>query len=516
MKYYYCRHCKITVESEDIFCGNCGTKIILENDFTYLKYFLQEAVFFYQSAIEPLRIIPGLQDELKKYIIFDLFKIASICGYADKPINSKEYVALLFMTSVVLNGGNKLINIISDFEKLKKLEEQIVSDPKIIDLKDQVAKTIKTSNSATLQTMIYLKELDLKTGNNLSEKMANSLYRVASVIVKADGTVTAQEKASLEYLAKLIYSTNKSPNSSLLSKTCKGFSCKGTKGLNKMVSVTKNLEETIKELNGLVGMENIKKEVSTLMNFIKAEKTRLERGLSNHSLSLHAVFFGPPGTGKTTVARILGSIYRNLGVLTKGHLVETDRSGCVAGYVGQTALKMDEVVNSALDGVLFIDEAYSLSNNDNKDFGHEAIDVLLKRMEDYRDRLVVVVAGYPDEMQKFIQSNPGLKSRFTKYFNFDHYNPDELFEMFNKFCSDSNFKVSTNAQEKTKILLKNNWEKRDKFFGNGRLVRNIFEKTLEHQANRIASIVPLTDEVLTTIEEDDVIDDKHLSLLSDT
>ncbi|MDJ0732885.1 MAG: AAA family ATPase [Nostocaceae cyanobacterium] len=267
----------------------------------------------------------------------------------------------------------------------------------------------------------------------------------------------------------------------------------------------KNLDAVLNKLNDLVGMENIKQEVNTLINFLKIQQIRQEQGLNNISVTLHSVFCGPPGTGKTTIARLMGEIYRELGILSKGHLVETDRSGLVAGYVGQTAIKVDELVESALDGVLFIDEAYALAPEGSRnDFGHEAIDILLKRMEDYRDKLVVIVAGYADEMSRFIDANPGLQSRFNKYFYFEDYKPKELLSIFLNVCGHNNYKVAQTTEEILMHKFTSLYENRDKNFGNGRLVRNIFDKTIEKQANRVVKLSELSKEKIMAILPEDI------------
>ncbi|MBW4602846.1 MAG: AAA family ATPase [Calothrix sp. FI2-JRJ7] len=265
------------------------------------------------------------------------------------------------------------------------------------------------------------------------------------------------------------------------------------------------LEAISNKLNHLVGMQNVKNEVNTLINFLKIQKLREEKGLNKISVTLHSVFCGPPGTGKTTVARLMGEIYHELGILSKGHLIETDRSGMVAGYVGQTAVKVNNLIESALDGVLFIDEAYALkSQGSGNDFGQEAIDTLLKRMEDHRDRLVVIVAGYADEMSRFINSNPGLQSRFNKYFYFDDYEPQELLSIFEEVCQKNHFNLNEASREGLLNKFQDLYTTRDKNFGNGRLVRNIFEKTIEKQANRLVMLSGVSKEEMMTIMPEDI------------
>lgn len=271
-----------------------------------------------------------------------------------------------------------------------------------------------------------------------------------------------------------------------------------------------SLEKVVEELNSLVGLENVKRDVAELVNLLKVQQKRTKQGMKNIEITLHTVFLGPPGTGKTTVARLLGRIFKHLDFLSKGQLIETDREGMVAGYVGQTATKVDAIVEESKGGVLFIDEAYALSQNImGNDYGAEAVNTLLKRMEDFREDLAVVVAGYDEPMQIFIDSNPGLRSRFNRYFHFDHFNTTELFSIFEINCKKADFILTEEAKEKLKDTFEMLYEKRDDSFGNARVIRNLFEKCIQKQANRIVKIKRVTKKALRTLTEEDIPEPKE-------
>ncbi|HFI0188063.1 TPA: AAA family ATPase [Streptococcus suis] len=275
-------------------------------------------------------------------------------------------------------------------------------------------------------------------------------------------------------------------------------------GSEETSSVTvETIEEALDQIDQLIGLDAVKKEVHNLTNLLRLNKMRQERGFKTLKTSNHLVFLGNPGTGKTTVARFIAKIYKSLGILSEGQLIEVDRVDLVAGYVGQTAIKTREVIDKALGGILFIDEAYTLAKG-GTDFGQEAIDTILKAMEDKRDDFVVIVAGYSDPMNNFLESNPGLRSRFNKLIHFPDYTAEELLEIFNSYCQTNEMRISSDASLILKHYLQEICDKKPPNFANGRAVRNIFETSLSLQANRLAQKEQINDDELMLITAEDL------------
>ena len=326
-------------------------------------------------------------------------------------------------------------------------------------------------------------------------KYMRLMYDYSAALANIDGKLTPSEVQWLQYLERHI-GNNRTPlrRPGAVKCSARTLNYKNTplqSAVDKLTPVKRNAPgstgEAVRKLDSLIGLSTVKREVITFHNFLRVQNERKKKGFSVPPTSYHLVFSGNPGTGKTTIARIMAEIFRDLGVLAKGHLVEATRADLVAGYMGQTAIKTNKVIDSALDGVLFIDEAYTLSRSAENDYGQEAIDTLLKRMEDDRDRLVVIIAGYTDEIKKFVNSNPGLSSRFNRYIEFPDYSEDELAQIFRGLLAKYDYKMGEAATLAMKQCIATAVRNKDSRFGNGRYVRNLFEKVIEKQANRLAA-----------------------------
>jgi len=338
--------------------------------------------------------------------------------------------------------------------------------------------------------------------------------RLANLIIKSDGLTTPDETNTLLKLQAELSQVLRPVKKPTSAETGQAIAIPGRSSgpVSDKTVVThperpaaERLAEAFAELDSLIGIETVKERVRSLSNFLQLQRQRQNAGLTTMPISLHMAFVGNPGTGKTTVARIVGQILGAMGILSSGHLVETDRSGLVAEYAGQTAVKTQALCDSARGGILFIDEAYSLVASSGDDpFGREAIQVLLKRMEDERGSLVVILAGYPDEMDEMIRSNPGLGSRINTRIIFEDYGPSELGRIFELLCKRNDYVLPPESRHRLLMALDQAYRDRDRHFGNGRLARNSFEDTVRAMADRIAGIVPLTQELMSQLTPSDI------------
>lgn len=349
---------------------------------------------------------------------------------------------------------------------------------------------------------------DAATGETLAARVLEDLWDIATTasMISGDSPYTVMGDA-LNYLSILrSHAAREKP--AAYPKSFTNTSQSGSAlplGTRTSLPLPESLDALLAQLDCLIGLARVKKEVRTLANLIRIQKLREEQGLKTPPMSHHLVFSGNPGTGKTTVARLLGKIYRSLGLLPKGHLVETDRAGMVAGYMGQTAIRVQEIVSKAQGGVLFIDEAYSLcSGKSEEDYGFEAIDTLLKLMEDHRDKFIVIVAGYTEKMEEFLASNPGLQSRFNKFIPFDDYSPQELYDIFVKFCGDGGYCYANECALAAAEHFKQMHRERGGNFANARTVRNYFERAIANHANRVALIACPSVDDLQTLQAPDL------------
>jgi SpoVK/Ycf46/Vps4 family AAA+-type ATPase len=337
--------------------------------------------------------------------------------------------------------------------------------------------------------------------------MTDNLQKLSEELNKINGSMNDlasddKIKSSMEVLGELdkqkLDAMNKSENKEIIDSQ----NSTATAADTAQEENTEPEKSGMEELEELIGLDNIKSDVKELVSFVKVQKMRADMGKKTVPVSLHLVFNGNPGTGKTTIARILAKLYKEIGVLSKGQLVEVDRSGLVAGFVGQTATKTQEKIQEAMGGVLFIDEAYTLAK-EGSDYGQEAIDTILKAMEDHRDDFVVIVAGYTDLMEKFINSNPGLKSRFNKYITFPDYTAEELVKIFEMRCNKYEYILTKDATKALNAIIKYKVENKDDNFANAREARNLFEAVVTNQATRVASIDNPTEEDMNTIDKAD-------------
>lgn len=362
--------------------------------------------------------------------------------------------------------------------------------------------------------------------NDIAEEYFNYMYELAKCVTYADGKVTQMESVWIEILdfykpiihsrAQITIMSNSIDDSDGEAEEeddsisdydvldNEDYLDEEDEITDSSIADDEETKNPLEELQELIGLQPVKTDVKSLRNLLHMQQLRASKGMKAAKVSYHCVFMGNPGTGKTTVARILARIYKDLGILKSGHLVETDRSGLVADYVGQTATKTNAIIDKALDGVLFIDEAYALAQGGDQDFGREAISTLLKRMEDDRKRLVVILAGYSKEMEDFINTNSGLQSRFSRYITFPDYEVEELCDIFRLFLKQNDYTITNKGMLKVQSVISDAYNNKDYRFGNARYVRNLFESVITNQANRLAEQEDISIQEMAEIKEDDI------------
>lgn len=447
---------------------------IYENFYIIIKRFFDIASWI-KSNDECKQVLKEYAIDYKSLVNFlierDLQKCLLLLG--KKPdINKIEYFALGMLLQAL------------DSDSVYYIEEYERCVSNVTDYKCQNSKEIIEECDEGFAISFLLNKVDKKR----QIEYLILLHEFCKTIAETDNIISKEETVGINYISETISNEN---NIGVLRK-------------HKLKPKEIDSGTAIDELQHLIGLTTVKEEISSLANFIKIQKIRQDKGLKVSPVSYHCVFTGNPGTGKTTIARIVARIYQELGILKKGHLVETDRSGLVAEYVGQTAVKTNKIIDEALDGVLFIDEAYALVDGGENDFGKEAISTLLKRMEDERSRLIVILAGYTNDMKRFIDSNPGLQSRFNRYIEFSDYTAEELLQIFELLLENNEYHISEEAKIVLSKYMKKCVNERDERFGNGRFVRNLFERTIEKQANRLSKTQSITADMLTTIEIEDL------------
>lgn len=443
---------------------------------------LEQCLAFAKSRNNSVKKVNGLslEEQLRK----DILKFGLSIACIDGKLDTQEITIIGNIVGVEVNDDFKSI--------LGEVEED----------KGQFLNEIPLSFE-------YFIQIDKNEGDS-TEWLYNTrfLYKtfktIGAVIIACNGARLKVEVAALNSFCKNIIKKITEIESF---SGCMNFQQEKEKEQEKKAETADLIDKTnvlLDDVNRLIGLKNVKKEMHNLVNLLLVYKYREEKGFKNPPLAMHFVFTGNPGTGKTTIARKIAEIYKELGILSIGQLIEVDRSSLVAGYVGQTAEKVHQVVDKAKGGVLFIDEAYTLTSHSENDFGQEAIDILLKLMEDNRDKFVTIVAGYPKEMEDFLESNPGLRSRFNKRIEFEDYTMEELMAIFEKMCAEYDYKMTDSA----KAVLENIFKGiiNNKNFANAREVRNYFEKVVNSHANRVMQVGISDSNQLQLIDDEDLKD----------
>ncbi len=506
-----------------------------------MQQFSNYNTYFYEIAYENYLVMKGIcetldkegyykePEKLLKHTIYDsldlyiqsvLVEYCVFCNYMDetskqfiKRLVEKEMLPLtdekgfdeesLTMAKKVVSAPPILLQLCGLYDYEKKKELSSVFFDRMMSILLALA---SLDGEKSKQALIFIEKFYEQTCNfiNVDQRKSNFPRRYLfkkmvneSIVNYEDMSILTINDSSI--CEKKQETTNVTKNDKIIESSAKEIETE------EVVEEESRIDQLLEELNSLIGLKTVKEQINSLINVIKVRKLRMQYDMPISTMSYHMVFTGNPGTGKTTVARLMAEIYKELGILKKGTFIETDRSGLVAGYVGQTAIKVKDVVKSALGGVLFIDEAYSLATPSNSnDFGSEAIDTLVKMMEDHRDDLVVIVAGYKEEMQTFLKSNTGLISRFNTFIEFEDYSVEELEEILVSLATASKLHLTKEAKEKVRSFLCEHKVTQNKEFGNARGIRNLFEKILVNQANRLVTYDSPTKEQVSTIEADDI------------